>query len=242
MKNKELLLKIVISVTAFFCIVLLVFSFILQNQKEGTESYEFYNLFTIILVIICFALGIVMYFMMGKIKITPKKKSPYRININAENYSQFEEQLMNELKNKGYTNMIDIPNNLNCSMKYSYKITFNKLEIMMLLREEELTQNILENYYECFGRYILDNHKDCISKDFEMIHCICVDRITPSFKAYTEEFVSQPYGRYHLPVGISFGGRTVYIAPKDAGFFEVRYHELLKKFKLFIKSQIISEQ
>lgn len=243
MKNKELLLKIVISITSIVAILSMIFFGIADKYEQGTEKYQVYVIIAVVLLIVASITAIIMYIMMTKIKIAPKKKaSPSRIIISSENYEQFETSLIDELNSNEYSNMIDIPNDLDCSMKYMYKTTFNTLQIFMLLRVNELTENILENYYQCFGKYIKENHKNNIGKDFEIIHCICVDRITPSFKTYIEENAKQPYGRYHLPVGVSFGGRTVYIAPSlKGGFFEVRYYEILKKFKEIIKSQTVDE-
>jgi hypothetical protein len=242
MKNKELLLKIVISISSIFGVMTCIFAFILEGLEEGTAQYNFYNVSTMILVGVCFILAIIMYIMMTKIKITPKNISSHKLIINSENYEQFETMLIEQLNNNGFSDIINIPNGLGCSMKYVYKTTFNTLQIIMLLRVEELSENIQDNYYQCFGEFIQNNHADNISKDFEIIHCVCVDRITPSFKSYIEKHVEQPYGRYHLPVGVSFGGRTVYIAPQKGGFFEVKYHELFKILKQILQSQIVEDK
>ena len=80
--------------------------------------------------------------------------------------------------------------------------------------------NILEEYYGC----------ETITDTVDMISVFCVDRITPDFEKLVNSNIQQGFKNGRLPVGISFGGKTIYIAKQKDGFAIGKYKRLRREF------------
>lgn len=241
MKNKELLLKLVITLGALCCILIFVFLMISDNYDMGTNEKDFYERIVIILFVIGGILGIIMLKLMGTVKLTPKNLKSKRLVLNTNTYEEFEEKFFNTLKENKYLSEKQIPNNMGCEIKYLLRKKLDINDIILIIRTEELNENILNNYFELSLNYIAEKEQFTGLENTNLIHIICVDRVNDYLKKITETQVEQGYGGFNLPVGISFGSSTVYIAPQKGGFFIFRYKELVKMFKSYIQNQIKQE-
>lgn len=63
-----------------------------------------------------------------------------------------------------------------------------------------------------------------------MISVFCVDRITPAFQKLVNSNVQQGLKNSRLPVGVSLGGKNIYIARQKDGFAITKYKRLRKEF------------
>lgn len=67
-------------------------------------------------------------------------------------------------------------------------------------------------------------------KKTRIIVLICVNRITPAFQKLVNGNICQERYLFKLPVGISFGGKQIYIAKQKGGFAIAQYKQLRKEF------------
>ena len=63
-----------------------------------------------------------------------------------------------------------------------------------------------------------------------MISVVCVDRITPDFQKLVNSNVQQGFKNGRLPVGVSFGGKNIYIARQKDGFAITKHKRLRREF------------
>ena len=178
---------------------------------------------------------------MGKVDLTPKNLKSKRLVLNTTKYEEFEGKFLKTLKGEKYTNEQEIANNLGCKIKYLVRRRLEINDIVLIVRTEELTEQISNNYIELSLTCIAKKENFNGLKNTNLIHIICVDRVNDKLREITEKQVEQGYGGFNLPVGISFGSSTVYIAPQKGGFFIARYKTLVKMFKGYIKNQIKQE-
>ena len=74
-----------------------------------------------------------------------------------------------------------------------------------------------------------------------MISVFCVDRITPDFQKLVNSNVQQGLKNVRLPIGVSFGGKNIYIAKQKDGFAITKYKRLRKEFIDIINLQNINK-
>lgn len=232
-KGKEILLKSIIVSLSLTITLCAIFSFFSERDK-------IYEILCFIFLIISTILGIIMYYLMDKIKITYKGISSEKLILKTETYEEFEKEFIEELYRNKYIELREIPNNLGCQMKYiiSKEISINN--IVLIVRIRELTEEVYNRYFEEALEYIANNEEYILKKDTNLIHIVCVNKVNDILRKITEQNVEQGYGRFNLPVGISFGSRTVYIAKQKGGFFIFRYKKLVKMFKKYINNQLTS--
>jgi len=85
---------------------------------------------------------------------------------------------------------------------------------------DETLKEFLKKYYG----------KDRITDEISLITLVCVDRITPSFQKFVNSNIEQSFKNYRLPVGVSFGDKSIYIAKQKDGFAVTQYKKLRKRF------------
>ncbi len=79
---------------------------------------------------------------------------------------------------------------------------------------------ILQNYYG----------KKTLREPVDMISVICVDRVTPAFSNLVNSPVKQGFKNGRLVIGVSFGGKQIYIAPSNNGFGKDDYKRMRSHF------------
>lgn len=248
-KQKELLLKGTIVLGGILLIIDLIFFGLSESiprdlrmiLPEYAENYQLYTTIGVIFLILCGIDAAFMYYLMGKVEITYKNIKSKRLYLNTSKYEEFEEKILKELYIDGYAQFQNIPNKINCKIKYLIRRSKEINDIVLLVRsnDRELSESACQNYFEISLNYIIKQYPEFSEKNINLIHIVCVDKVNDNLRKITESNVEQGYGRFNLPVGISFGSRTVYIATQKDGLFIMNYKKLVKMFKKYIKNQII---
>lgn len=87
---------------------------------------------------------------------------------------------------------------------------------------DAITLSLLHHYgYDCAER---------ITDHVNMTVLFCVDRVTPAFQKLMNGNIRQGFKNSRLPIGISFGSNTVYIARQKDGYAIMEYKRLRKEF------------
>ena len=227
---KEIILKILI-VTGMILLVMifpgsLVISYYITNEK----------MMEIILSSILFSfLGVGILFMIllpifGGLKQKPVKaeKKP----LIFPSYNEFFDFIQKSLLQKNYQLQKAVP--ISSSGEVMVYVKPSKswtLAVFTIIRVSELSDELIENANESITN-ILNAYYDgkVITDTINMISVFCVDRITPAFQKLVNSNVQQGLKNGRLPVGVSLGGKNIYIAKQKDGFAITKYKRLRKEF------------
>ena len=92
-------------------------------------------------------------------------------------------------------------------------------EDTILWAEQEITV-ALQSFFE----------KQVLREKISLLLFVCVDRVSPTFYKMVDGGAEQSFKTFRLPVGISFGGKKIYL-PQLKGFWgEREYHLLVQNF------------
>lgn len=230
-KQKWLLFRIFVSAAGFVIIVMLAIVSRIEylsvhNPQQDLSSYE-YAVVALIGVGLFFALCF--YVLAGRIDMSKLKTKPDKYLLpQGSDYECFKTQLVEATHEKGFGNFTELSASFDGEVQLCSKESLGKVIVIELVRADELTEEILEECTEAFWEHTTAQYSK--SNDIMLIQCICVNRITKTFTNFVESNVLQKFGRYQLPVGVSFGGNTVYIAEQKEGFFKGRYKQLKRLF------------
>lgn len=107
------------------------------------------------------------------------------------------------------------------------------LEVVLLLRMDELTNIILEEsnkaYIECLESHYRKNIRK-ISDYITVMTIVCVDRVNSEFRKLMDSNIEQDFDTGRLISGLSFGGKSLYVAKQKGGFAVIRYKKHKKRF------------
>ena len=105
------------------------------------------------------------------------------------------------------------------------------LACFTIIRVPELSDELLDSANESITN-ILNKYYGCktITDTINMISVFCVDRITPAFQKLVNNNVQQGFKNGRLPVGVSLGGKNIYIAKQKDGFAITKYKRLRREF------------
>ena len=178
---------------------------------------------------------------MTKIDIRPQRTKSKKYKLKINNYEQLKKYLFDKLINEGYDSVKTFEGEL-YNIDYTIKSNYHKTYIVASMKIEELTEEIYDkyqqNYFEDFGNCLIDNNEVNVIDDIHVIYIICVDKVTPIFSKYTESNVRQYFGRYNLPVGLSFGSDTLYVSTQKEGYAKNKWKKLSKDFYEIIEEVI----
>ena len=241
-RAKVILLKIVIVTSFIWLMVSTVGAIIMSILLDGVVSESTFRALITAVMIITLAHGAVFFYMtcFVKIEITPDKVKAARHHLSVNTYDEVKDILVAAFTENGFSEPVNVENDYaDCVMLLTKKGS-DKFMVLELVRVHELTDEILDKCTDDFWDYVCS--KNMQSRDVFLMQCICVDRITKTFSTFTDSNVEQGYKQYRLPIGISFGGKTVYIATQKGGLFKVRYNHLKKQFMTLAKNLIIPEE
>lgn len=240
-KYKILLVKFSILLSAILGIMLLVSAFKLEVIDESNLLYKYYERQTILFFALTLLSTIIMIILMLKIDIQPIRTKSKKFKLKISNYNELKDKLFTKLIDDGYDNNQSYKDEL-YEIDYVIKEKYNNTYIFAIMKLEEMTNEIYElykeNYFEDFGIYLIENNQINPKYDINLTYIICVDKVTPIFSKYTEGNVKQYFGRYILPVGVSFSSNTLYIATQKEGYAKTKYNSLFRKFKLYMNEFI----
>ena len=235
-KHKIVLVKVVISLTAIFMTLGIIFwatSEIIYNDFNELILNIAY-----ILTGIGFFFGFIMIALMFKIDIRPEKTKPKKYKILINDFNELKQVISKKTKEENYSDFKVYENN-RCRIEFGIKNKFREQYIVALLNLEELTEEIYQefkdNYFEDFGNYLIQNNEINPSKTINLIYIICVNKKNKVFNKYVERNVYQDYQRYNLPVGIDMENKDLYIATQNDGMAPNKYRKLKRVFEKYIE-------
>ena len=167
---------------------------------------------------------------MKYIKSKPVKAQKFQLEFS--NYELFSGYIDNVLAKKNYEkrvlkNSID---NAEISMYFNNQ-HLNLLKAVALIRVSEVTEELIDKFDEEISNFFCDYYENEETHDYiDLIIILCVDRITPVFHKYVNSNLQQEYKKGKLLVGISFGGKNIYISNPKGSFAYKKYKYLQKEF------------
>ncbi len=182
---------------------------------------------------VMFAIGIpfVISLFFINIEIKPAKADKFALTFDCyENLKMFSEQA---IVRKGYLLYdffeFDLPSEITFYFK---QIKKREIDSIAIIRIDELTDEILEKLNNQITEIVCKYYNlpaNNITDTINMISVFCVNRITPTFRKMVNTPAIQDIKNGRLPVGISFGGKNVYIPQDVSGIFSNRLNT--KKYK-----------
>lgn len=231
-KTKDIILKalLVIDVILFGLWLLIMFIVAFTTTDVVTEedlvTRIFYTIF--FLSIFVGALFMILLPIFGGLKQKPVKAekmiSPF------ESYDEVKAFLEKSLQRKGYSRQKPLSILTNGEViVYAKASKLWVLDCFAIIRIPELSEEILEVANDNITEILTEYYGGRITDTVNMTSVFCVDRITPSFQNLVDSNLEQGVKNGRLVVGISFGGKKIYIARQTDGFAIYRYKQLRKK-------------
>ena len=241
---KEIILKalIVLSVALMILTFPCAFLFTIIAPKdfialhEETLTLGFYTLF-FSLMFTCFLFAILLP-IFGGLKQKPIKAE--KTSLSFSSYDHLTAFLSAVLPQKGYRWNKTIPISLNQEVTlYAKSVRKRLLECFVIIRTPELSDEVLDNANETITNILTEYYGKNTITDFVNIICVfCLDRITPAFRTMVDSNVKQGFKNGRLPIGISFGGKAIYVATQKGGFAITKYKKLRKTFLDIMQTSI----
>ncbi|MGI6361247.1 MAG: hypothetical protein ACOX05_02945 [Bacillota bacterium] len=157
--------------------------------------------------------------------------------LTAKNFEMFQARLEEDLYDQDFEKSEEFLGQ-NYKMTLYYKEDLNNFYTFALVKTEELTEDIYESYLNKYNEYIEGTNWSVGFKNIHLIHCVCVQRINKTFREFLYEEIENYVGRYQLPIGISFGGRGLYIPVQKGTLFPGKYKKLKKLFMSLVENQL----
>ncbi|MBR6610350.1 MAG: hypothetical protein IKK99_09060 [Oscillospiraceae bacterium] len=229
-KKKEIILKGLIVIFAVSLVGVFLFVFTIKYFTPEPEKYYY---IPVQLLNVAFAASLVFAILLpvfGGLKQKPVKAEKFQLNFKT--YSDFISFINDSLVAKGYsTQYTKTTNEIENVAVYIKSTKLWEIDCVSIIRVDELSDNLIESandlITEIFTEYYGKSH---ITDTVNMISIICVDRITPAFNDLVHNNIQQGLKNRRLPVGISFGGKNIYIAKQKDGFAIAQYKRLRKNF------------
>lgn len=187
---------------------------------------------------------LVMYLLMTRLKFDSYRTKSSKYKIKTNDYSKITKYFCDKFKENGY----DEFKKYSCDsyeINYSLKREKNCTHVVGILKFDELDEQIYLDYdaarFGDFGNYLIEKEKINVRKDINVIYIICVNKVTKYFSKYTESNVEQELRRYHLPIGISFASKTLYVATQEDGFAKGKYKKIKKEFMSYVEDLILEQ-
>lgn len=166
----------------------------------------------------------------GGLKQKPVKAE--KLALPFTTYECFLEFLQKMLPLKGYHMQKEVPFSSNGEvMVYVKPSKLWLLECFTIVRVPELSDELIEIANESVTNILTEYYGGkTITDTIDMISVFCVDRTTPALHKLVNSNVQQGFKNGRLPVGISFGGKNIYIAKQKDGFAIAKYKRLRREF------------
>lgn len=226
---KEIILKTLLVIwTILFFLVFPGMIFIGLLFEEDTAYIVFITIWN--LLIVSSIIFVVLRLIFGGLKQKPVKAET--VLLPFEDYISFECFIDQSLTSKFYVKQ----KNLSVCEKgnvavYTKSTKLWTLDCFAIIRIIELSDEILEIVNDKITEILTEYYKGkTITDTVNMISVFCVNRITPTFQKLVNSNIQQGVKNGRLPVGISFGGKKIYIAKQKDGFAIAHYKKLRKEF------------
>ncbi len=227
---KEITLKALLVLEMILLLVLfpgmIFISFVTSSQE--TFNTIFYTV--LILILLVGMSFIILCFMFGGIKSKPTQAEKLALTFN--DFDAFEKFLDVSLGFNGYKRITDLyckKSNIHMQA-YVKKRKYKEFDCFFIIKVEELLIGDIEIINDSISNVLSEFLGDCkITDTINTISVFCVDRITPTFKNLVNN-VQQGLKNGRLPVGVSMGGKRIYISKQNDGFAIRKYKRLRKEF------------
>lgn len=226
---------IVIGLGSMSIAVLMVFPGSLIWWTKYTEIV--FNVLTIIFLITGFCYIIFIYTVgylveHEKIKIIEIKVKAERYPLRQKTYEELFNELKDQLVEREYvsheTILLAEEGSINI---FTRKTKSYGMSAYTILRVSNLTEKILEEADEKIDGFLEQYYgKKRITDRIEMTLIPCVDRVGSSFYHLVDVNLEQEIKKTRLIVGVSFGGKKIYIATQKDGMSLSRYKRMKKEF------------
>jgi hypothetical protein len=166
----------------------------------------------------------------GGLKQRPVKADKSDLRFNT--YDEFFKYLKIILVDKGYIkqNQERILDSGEISL-FLRKSSKHRLSCFTVIKVFELSEEIIDKANDTITKILMEYYGNKTIRDsIDMISVFCVERITPSFQKLVNSNMQQGFKNGRLVVGISFGGKNMYIAKQTEGFAIAKYRSLRKEF------------
>lgn len=231
-KTKDIILKalLVIDMILFgaWVLFMVIVAFTVTDvvTDEDLVTRIFYTIFFLFLLVA--AIFTILLPIFGGLKQKPVKAE--KMILPFESYDEVKAFLEKSLQRKGYSRQKPLPILTNGEViVYAKASKLCVLDCFAIIRIPELSEEILEVANDNITEILTEYYGGRITDTVNMTSVFCVDRITPSFQNLVDSNLEQGVKNGRLVVGISFGGKKIYIARQTDGFAIYRYKQLRKK-------------
>ncbi len=229
-RTKELILKtlLIIGMILMFMVFpgSIFWSMLIPSEEVATVVFNII-LFTMLGIGILF---IILLPIFGGLKQKPVKAE--KVPLVFASYNEFLDFLQMRLLQKEYQLQKNVPISPDGDVTVYLRTPKNwALACFTIIRVPELSDELLDSANESITN-ILNKYYGCktITDTINMISVFCVDRITPAFQKLVNSNVQQGFKNGRLPVGVSLGGKNIYIAKQKDGYAITKYKCLRREF------------
>lgn len=236
-KTKEHILNAIIAVGMVSIVTLCPGSLLLYFVFPDTlDTIMYIALFT------GFAMGFLLMVLLplfGGMKPKPVKAevfaSPYA------SYEEFSRFLSGALGENGYSSVKTAAPEPGSSVTvYADTLQGGEWNCVSVFRVPELTEEWTETANDAITDILTgESGQATIYAYVNMISIFCVDRITPAFRSMVNSNMEQGFKNGRLVVGVSFGGKRIYVARQVGGLFIVKYKKLRRELARILELQEI---
>lgn len=236
-KTKERILNAIIAVGMVSIVTLCPGTFLLYFIFPDTIGTIMYiALFT------GFAMGFLLMVLLplfGGMKPKPVKAEVFASPFAS--YEEFSRVLSGALGENGYSPVkTAVPEPESTVTVYADTLQGGEWNCVSILRVPELTEEWTEAANDAITDILTgESGQATIYAYVNMISIFCVDRITPAFRSMVNSNMEQGFKNGRLVVGVSFGGKRIYVARQVGGLFTVKYKKLRRELARILELQEI---
>lgn len=229
-KTKDLILKTLLVIGIFLLFMVSFGAVLISFFVPDQETFDIiFNtiFFTLLGVGILFMILLPIF---GGLKQKPIKaeKAP----LEFASYNELLNFLQERLLQREYQMQKSVPVSPNGEVTVYLKPTKKEtLECFTVVRLSELSDELIENANESITNILTEYYSGkAITDTVNMTSVFCVDRVTPAFQKLVNGNLQQGFKNGRLLVGVSFGGKNIYIARQKDGFAMTKYKRLRREF------------
>ena len=192
--------------------------------------------------IVCFVAGVLVIILLAA--FGGMKPKPVKAEVFASPYASYEEfsrVLSGALGENGYSPVkTAVPEPESTVTVYADTLQGGEWNCVSVLRVPELTEEWTEAANDAITDILTgESGQATIYAYVNMISIFCVDRITPAFRSLVNSNMEQGLKNGRLVVGVSFGGKRIYVARQVGGLFIVKYKKLRRELARILELQEI---
>lgn len=229
--DKALFVVIVVCISSLvgYFIVAIIHTILISH---GTSEYPFLYIVRYILIALSVFAGflyLILFYLFCCRKTQAEKAKKFKLQQST--FSELEGFIAEKMEQNGYVCYGQSRHNSHATLTLYMRGGHDQAECLALLRQSELTSNISpwadEELLCMLQKYFCQK---TLRAEIRMTTIVCVDRLTPTFQNFVNNGAAQTIKSYRLPIGISFGGRKIYVA-QFTGFLGNReYKQMLDNF------------